>query len=154
MGSRHGHLIVGLVVCVGLTGCAGKVIAVGDVSVLVSERATSGMDALGGGRLEVVGGCLGAGGSVIVWPHGTTVVNDDPLTIDIPDNGTFSLGDQVQVGGGYVLEHPSSERSPEPFDVAGVAVPGSCAAHDVFLARWASEVRGGCRTVRCGRSAG
>jgi hypothetical protein len=119
----------------GLFGCAGKVIVAGDVSVLVSERATSGMDALGGGQLEVVGGCLGADGTVIVWPPGTEVVNEDPLTIDIPDSGTFTLGDRVQVGGGYVLEHSSDGPAAGPFEVAGVTVPSSCAEHDVFLAR-------------------
>ncbi len=46
-------------------------ISAGDVTVLVSERPSGGMDTLGGGRPEVLGGCLGAGGSVIVWLHGT-----------------------------------------------------------------------------------
>ena len=73
-----------------LSGCGGQVISAGDVTVLVSERGSGGMDALGGGVLEVVGGCLGASGSVIVWPHGTDVVQDDPLTIDIPDYGRFA----------------------------------------------------------------
>lgn len=81
------------------------------------------MDALGGGRLEVVGGCLGAGGSVIVWPHGTKVVNEDPLTIGIPDNGTFTLGEEVRVGGGYVLEHSPGSRAADPFEVAGRPFP-------------------------------
>ncbi|HYO18103.1 MAG TPA: hypothetical protein VES02_05480 [Dermatophilaceae bacterium] len=135
MASRRIRLVAGLVICAGLTGCAGKVIVAGEVSVLVSERATSGMDALGGGRLEVVGGCLGAGGTVIVWPHGTKVVNKDPLTIEIPDNGTFTLGEEVRVGGGYVLEHSSGESAADPVEVAGVTVPIPCSEHDVFLAR-------------------
>lgn len=127
--------VAGLIVCLGLTGCAGMVIVAGEVSVLVSERPAGGMDALGGGQLEVVGGCLGADSTVIVWPHGTKVVNEDPISIDIPDNGTFTLGDQVQVGGGYVLEHSSGERVADPFEVAGVTVPSACAEHGVFLAR-------------------
>ena len=119
-----------------LSACSGsgQVIQAGDVSILVSERTGDGMDAQGGGNLEVVGGCLGAGGSVIVWPHGTDVVNDDPLTIDIPDYGAFTVGDKVLVGGGYVLEHSSSKASAGPYDVAGVTVPAECAAHDIFLA--------------------
>jgi hypothetical protein len=111
------------------------VVVAADVSVLVSERATSGMDALGGGRLEVVGGCLGAAGSVIVWPYGTKVVNEDPLTVEIPDYGTFTLGEEVRVGGGYVLEHSRGDRAADSFEVAGVTVPTSCSEHDVFLAR-------------------
>jgi len=117
-----------------LSACGGQVISAGDVTVLVSERAEAGMDALGGGTLEVVGGCLGASGSVIVWPHGTEVVQDDPLTIDIPDYGTVALGDEVQVGGGYVLEHSSDQVEPGDYSVGGVTVPAECARHDIFLA--------------------
>ena len=82
----------------------------------------------------MVDGCLGASGDVIVWPFGTKVVREDPLTIQIPDNGTFALGDQVAVAGGYVLEHSSTARDAGPFDVAGVTVPTACAEHDIFLA--------------------
>jgi hypothetical protein len=117
-----------------LSACGGQVISAGGVTVLVSERADAGMDALGGGTLEVVGGCLGASGSVVVWPHGTEVVQDGPLTIDIPDYGTFALGDEVEVGGGYVLEHSSDNVEPGDYPVGGVTVPAECAKHDVFLA--------------------
>jgi hypothetical protein len=92
------------------------------------------MDALGGGRLEVVGGCLGANDYVIVWPHGTEVVEENPLTIRIPDNGDFALGDKVEVAGGFVLEHSSETVAPGPYEVADVEVPAECAAHDIFLA--------------------
>jgi hypothetical protein len=69
-----------------------------------------------------------------VWPHGTDVVEQEPLTIEIPDYGAFALGDELQVGGGYVLEHSSSAVAPRPFEVAGVTVPAECAEHDIFLA--------------------
>lgn len=125
-----------------LTGCAGqassagggRVVSAGDVTVLVSERTGAGMQALGGGRLEVVGGCLGASGHVIVWPHGTEVVEDDTVTISIPGHGTAALGDDVEVAGGFVLEHSSRTVAPGPLDVGGVTVPAECAEHDVFLA--------------------
>ncbi len=117
-----------------LSGCGGQVISAGDVTVLVSERTGSGMDALGGGRLEVVGGCLGASGSIIVWPPGTEVVDEEPLTIEIPDKGTYALGDEVQVGGGYVLEHSSGAVEPGPYKAGGVTVPAKCAEHDIFVA--------------------
>jgi hypothetical protein len=124
------------VVAVGglLSGCGGKAIRVGDTTVLVSEFPRSGMDALGGGRLEVVGGCLGASGTVIVWPYRTRVVSEDPLTISIPDRGTFALGDDVEIGGGYVLEHTSTAVEPGPYEVGGVTVPAECAENDIFLA--------------------
>ena len=73
------------------------------------------LDAGHGGRLEVVGGCLGAGGWVIVWPHGTDVVEEDPLRIEVPDYGTFGLGDDVQVGGGWGLSTcPATGLSASP----------------------------------------
>lgn len=130
-------LRVALMSVAGLTlpsACGGQVISSGDVPVLVSKPADAGMDALGGGRIEVVGGCLGASGYVIVWPHGTEVVNDDPLTIDIPNYGTFAVGDDVEVGGGFVLEHSSSEVEPGPYQAGGVTVPAECARHDIFVA--------------------
>jgi hypothetical protein len=117
-----------------LSACGGQTISAGNVTVLVSERADAGMDALGGGNLEVVGGCLGASGSVIVWPHGTEVVQEATLTIDIPGYGTFAIGDEVQVAGGYVLEHPSDNVEAGDYQVGGVIVPAECAKHDIFLA--------------------
>ena len=125
--------VVGLLV---LAGCGGEVVTAAGTTVLVGERSTSGMDALGGGTLEVVGGCLGADGYVIVWPHGTEVVDEEPLTVDVPDVGRVSLGEELQVGGGFVLEHSDSAtpRSPGPYRAGGITVPAECAAYDVFLA--------------------
>lgn len=103
---------------------------------LVSERARGGMDALGGGTIEIVGGCLGASGEVIVWPHGTKVVDDDPLTIDIPDKGEHQVGDEIRLGGGMVFEQSEGEAAPSK--VAGVDVPSECAKHDIFLSHGGS----------------
>lgn len=117
-----------------VSACGGQAFSTGGVAVLVSEPTDAWMEALGGGRLEVVGGCLGASGSVIVWPPGTEVVKDNPLTIDIPDYGTFALGDEVQVAGGFVLEHSSRNVEPSPYPAGGVTVPAECAKHDIFVA--------------------
>jgi hypothetical protein len=70
---------------------------------------------------------------VVVWPHGTEVLEEHPPRIEVPGYGEFALGDQVQIGGGYVLEH-SEEVAPGPYDVAGIAVPTECAEPDIFLA--------------------
>lgn len=126
--------IVALAAMASLGACGGRAISTGDVTVLVSERTGAGMDALRGGRLEVVDGCLGASGSVIVWPHGTEVVEEDPLRVAVPGHGTVGLGDEVQVAGGYVLEHSSDEMEPGPYEVAGLTVPADCAEHDIFVA--------------------
>jgi hypothetical protein len=109
-------------------------ISAGEVTVLVSEQTGSGEQALGGGQLEVVGGCLGASGSVIVWPHGTEVVNEDPVMINVPGHGTYGLGDEIQLVGGVALAHSSRDVEPGTYDVAGAIVPPLCAEHDIFLA--------------------
>ena len=133
--SRTGSLAFsGLLCCALLTGCSGKVIDAGGVTVLVAERASAGMGAALAADLQVVGSALGAGGAVVVWPFGTKVVDTDPLTIEIPEKGTFALGQEVNVGGGFVLEHSSSARTSGPLEVSGVTVPTDCADHDVFLA--------------------
>lgn len=128
--------LLGAAVVIGgsLAGCGGKVITAGDTTILISEFAENGMDAMGGGRLEVVGGCLGASGAVIVWPYGTEVVSEDPLTISLPGKGTFALGDDVQVAGGFLPERTSSSAEPNPYVVGGVTVPPACAEHELFLA--------------------
>ena len=119
-----------------LVGCGGggQVLSAGEVTVLVSKDLDAGMSAELTGRLEVVGGCLGANQSTVIWPHGTEVVNEDPLRIEIPTVGTFGLGDELRIGGGYVLEHTSTHVEPGPFEEGGVTVPADCAAHDIFLA--------------------
>ena len=128
------RLILALGVCVLLTACGGRVIEAGDVTVLVGQRTGSGMDAMGGGVLEVVGGCLGAGGYTIVWPHGTEVVDEDPLTIDVPGEGEVSLGDEISLGGGYVQESDGGASTPAgPVQVGGVRVPEACVGQGVFL---------------------
>ena len=90
-----------------LSGCGGAEVAVvDDVTVLIGARSGSGMDALLPGRLAVVDGCLGldyedgAVAYVVIWPHGTEVVRDNPLTLALPDGEEYQLGDQLQVGGG------------------------------------------------------
>lgn len=37
---------------------------------------------------------------VVVWPHGTEVENDAPLTVDIEEVGIAEIGDEVQAVGG------------------------------------------------------
>lgn len=114
-----------------LAGCGGaEVVTVGDVTVLVGERTGESMDALLAGRLAVVDGCLGvesqesAVSYVVVWPHGTEVVDGDPLTVAVPGDGDYSVGDLVQVGGG----ESSGER------IGGIDVEGECPGAATWLA--------------------
>ena len=100
---------------------------------MVAGYQSGGSDALGGGTLEVVGDCLGADGDVYVFPQGTKVVDEDPLTVDIPDVGEVSLGEEFDVGGGWEVEHSSDDVEPGSIDIGGVTVPAECAKHDIFL---------------------
>lgn len=114
-----------------LSACGGaRAIDAGDATVLVSERRSDAMDALLEGTLTVVDGCLGIADAdhhdmVVVWPHGTEVVNDDPTTIDVPGIGTVALGEDVSVGGGVDRNDGS---------IGGATVPAYCDEGEIWLA--------------------
>jgi hypothetical protein len=76
-----------------------------------------------GGRVELVGDCLGIGGNTIIWPHGTEIVSDGPLVVDVPGVGQVTIGDQVT--GGAV--HYGDYYLPDGID----AIPSGCPT-DVF----------------------
>jgi hypothetical protein len=116
-----------------LAGCGGAV-ETSEATVLVAAPATSGMDARGGGTLEVVDGCLGTDGAVVVWPFRTRVVREQPLAIEVPGAGVVALGERVTLGGGFVQETGSGDPARQPLVVGGVTVPAPCARGDVFLA--------------------
>lgn len=117
-----------------LTSCAGRAIETDEATVLVGERSGGGDDALWSGPLEVVGGCLGVRGAVVVFPHGTEVIDEDPLRVDIPGDPEAALGDNVSLGGGFVIEHSEGERAASgPIRAGGVEIPAACAAYDVFV---------------------
>lgn len=108
--------------------------SVSDLEVLVAEPSAARMTALMSGELKAVGGCLGVGDSVVVWPSGTVVVDSNPLAVDVPNYGTFNVDDEIEIGGGFVLEHSSDKAEPGDVPVAGTTVPARCAKHDIWLA--------------------
>jgi hypothetical protein len=118
-----------------LAGCGGpEVLHAGDVTVLVRESRGDSMGAEFRGPLAVVGGCAGAGGAVVVWPHGTEVVATDPLTLDIPGSGRVALGEAFEMGGGFAYEAASSDRD-APAEIGdGVAIPEDCRGLDLWVA--------------------
>ncbi|MQW76374.1 hypothetical protein GHK92_10840 [Nocardioides sp. dk4132] len=125
---------LGLLVAVGgLTGCgdaASEVVSAGDVEVLVAEPLGGVMDALLTGRLVVVDGCLGVEGEeagdrmVVIWPHGTEVIDAAGPAIDVPGEGEIGIGDAVHVGGGAVDDGSG----------AGIEVPQPCRDSPLWLA--------------------
>lgn len=126
-------VVVALVVLFAVRGCSGKVVDAGGVKVLVAGHQSGGMDALGGGRLAVVGDCLGARGDVYVFPQGTEVTDEDPLTIDIPGVGEVALGEEFNIAGGWVVEGPADLPETGPLELGGVTVPTECTKYDIFL---------------------
>ena len=130
---RHRGVVSALAVVLSLatfTGCGGAdVVEAGDVTVLVGERSGEGMTALLQGRLAIIDGCLGLESQdvdavhVVVWPHGTEVVDEDPLTISIPNDGEYSVGDELEVGGG---ESPLDEPG-------GIDVEAECPDAAIWL---------------------
>src|SRR3954452_361212 len=78
-------------VCV-LAGCGGgqgDVLRSEDSTVLVGAKVDG--DSLAGigysGTVAMVGQCLGLNEATVIWPHGTQIASDDPLTIDVPGLG-------------------------------------------------------------------
>jgi hypothetical protein len=124
----------GAAVASALLAACGGAVETSQATVLVAGPATSGMDALGGGALEVVQGCLGVDDVVVVWPFRTRVVREQPLTIEVPGAGVVSLGEQVSLAGGFVQERDGAQPAPQPLTVGGVTVPAECTGGDVFLA--------------------
>jgi hypothetical protein len=103
----------------------------GETLVLVGKDTPTdevGLDAI----LTDVGGCLGTssdgkgrGGTVVIWPHGTTIKTPDPLRVTI-DGKTYGLGDRISTGGGSGSIGPSSSFYDK--------VPRACRAAEVFVA--------------------
>ncbi|MFC5679265.1 hypothetical protein [Aeromicrobium endophyticum] len=104
----------------------------GDTLVLVDRQTGDGMQALARAPLADVGGCLGLGdpdggpGTVVIWPHGTTIKTPDPLRVTV-DGTTYGIGDTIRIGGGEV--GPLEPSSPF-YD----KVPEACRAANVFVA--------------------
>ena len=57
--------------------------------------------------------------------HGTDVVDEDPVTIEIPELGTYAVGDEVELGGGGI-HAPQEDKVNQGLEVAGVDVLATC----------------------------
>jgi hypothetical protein len=100
-------LVVVTVIVVGslLSGCGG-----GDGGVLRSGGSVVLVGADGDrrnipegvltGKVTMAGDCLGINGATVIWPHGTKIATDDPLTIDVPSLGSLRVGDYVDAMAG------------------------------------------------------
>ena len=99
--STRGLAAVVSLVC--LFGCGGgrngEVIRSGHSFVLVGPKVDGPTVGVGyGGYLAMVGDCVGLNDVTTIWPHGTVVTSNDPLTIDVPGLGHLTVGDPVSGG--------------------------------------------------------
>jgi hypothetical protein len=110
-----------------ISGCGaddGIVIHSGDAVVLVgAEGDGNNMAGVGfSGKVSMVGPCLGIGDTTVFWPHGTKVVQENPLSIEVPGLGQVTVGDQLTGGADVYVDHV-----PKGID----AMPSDCPATEV-----------------------
>jgi hypothetical protein len=55
----------------------------------------------------------------VIWPAGTSIVNEDPLALELPSGEELTIGQTVRGGGGY---HDVSSDSVE-VDIPAACVP-------------------------------
>ena len=109
-------------VCLPVSGCGagdGTIInSQGSVVLVGAKGDGENMAGIGfGGEVSMVGECLGISGTTVFWPYGTKVVDDDPLTIDVPGLGRIGVGDQVSGGADTYVDY-----LPSGID----AIPSAC----------------------------
>lgn len=99
-------LIAGLL----LSGCGrghGGVLRSGHSIVLVGAESDG--DSMAGvgfaGNVGMVGDCLGINRATVIWPHGTKIASDDPLTVDVPGLRRKAVGDHVDGGGDPYVDY-------------------------------------------------
>lgn len=127
---RRAVAVAGILGALGLIASAcgagdGTIIRSRDSIVLVGAKG-AGDDMAGTGfvgEVEMVGDCLGVSDTTVFWPHGTTVVDDEPLTIDVPGLGRIGVGDQVSGGADAYVDY-----LPSGID----AIPSGCPTTSVI----------------------
>lgn len=112
-------------VCLGGCSGSGEVLRSDDSVVLVGADG-DGDNAAGvgfGGNVTMVGACLGIEASTVIWPHGTSIVSEHPLVVDVTGLGEIRVGDQVSGGGVQYADH-----LPDGID----AIPSECPSGSLF----------------------
>lgn len=113
-----------------LTGCgsggAGEVLHSGDAIVLVGAEGDSD-EAMAGvgfsGDVAMVGACIGIDDVTVIWPYGTKIATQHPLTIDVPGLGRLKVGEHAD-GGADLYGH----HLPKRID----AIPSDCPTQRVI----------------------
>lgn len=103
-----------LAICVAasliLLGCTSgqTAISAGELTIYVHGNSLlprGGEDALIEGELAIRGNCVlltrDDVAYPVLWPSGTSIAQEDPLTLKLPSNEFLEVGQQVSGGGGY-----------------------------------------------------
>jgi hypothetical protein len=126
---NDGHLRFAAVALLALplVACGGQAVASGSQHTIYVHGGSllprGGEDALIQGPLASRNGCvvLAQEGSDIaypvLWPSGTSIVGEDPLTLSLPSGARLTLGQAVTGSGGY--HYATSDR-------VTVAIPSEC----------------------------
>lgn len=125
------QVVLALVLALALVGCGGQSELSGDDHTIFVHGGSllprGGEDALIEGTLAARDGCvlLEQEGSDIahpvVWPSGTSIASEDPLTLELPSGDELAVGQAVSGGGGY---HDSSSARVE-VDIPAECVPAT-----------------------------
>jgi hypothetical protein len=125
-----------------LSGCGdqdGRVLRSGSTFVLVgaSGAARTLPHSTITGRVGIVGDCLGINGSAVngatvIWPHGTKITADDPLTIEVPGLGRVRVGDSVDGSGDQVVNHRPGQEHLDRLPKGVDRVPTGCRRNQVI----------------------
>lgn len=111
-----------------LAGCSGVSVKQSTSLVVITDAGfLTGDEALVFGELGVTEtGCVGlekSKGKVYptIWPRGTTIVEESPVSINIPGVGIKNLGDHIEGGGGYYRtgNRPALDEVAEVCDYEG-----------------------------------
>lgn len=103
-------LAILVVAAIFLLGCASgqSALSAGELIIYVHGNSLlprGGEDALIEGELAVRGKCVvlkqGEVMQPVIWPSGTRIAQESPLTLKLPSNEFLEVGQQISGGGGY-----------------------------------------------------
>lgn len=126
-GSSSPLVVLGFVLALGLVGCGGQSEVRGESCTIFVHGGSllprGGMDADIEGTLTTRGACVLLQSSwsdiafPVIWPAGTSIVGEYPLTLQLPSGEELAVG-QVVSGGGGMLHASSGE--------VNVGIPAEC----------------------------
>ena len=126
-GKNSRWMVLALVLTLGIVGCGGQSEVIGDNYTIFVQGGSllprGGEDALIEGTLTTRSGCVllqmeGFDHAYpVIWPSGTSIASEDPLTLRLPSGVELTIGQAVNGGGGY---HYTSS------DQVDVDIPNEC----------------------------